>query len=345
MAIKMVLNQSMIDNVSLQNFYLQREKYNYSIELQRGLVWSEYQKSNLINSLLVNMPVPTLIVNKTKDGVLNFVDGVNRSNAIIDFIANKYPISDGIDDVEIVDVKGNSKLYTLVGKRFDDFEPELQNQLLTRIIKVEICDNLDEQTEAEILLRLNNGTPMTSTAKARVMAYKDIQPFITGLCKEEFFSRKVNITRSSKSKFNHEQILYIVLALELKIEDKISISNPEKIVEYIQENSLFTDEVKQEIKNVIEYMNQSFPVKHKFLTVSNIIPVYNLAKLCMKENIAPRRFLSIIDSFMDNNMEEFDLVKNGKWMMKSNIETKSQILIDYYNKINIHDENKTDNKD
>lgn len=55
-------------------------------EFQRFLRWSIEQKTNLIESLLLGIPIPSIFVFQRDDGVLDVVDGLQRISTILHFM-------------------------------------------------------------------------------------------------------------------------------------------------------------------------------------------------------------------------------------------------------------------
>lgn len=87
--------------------------------LQRGLVWSDLQKSELILSILKGIKIPVISVVQFEDDAgiktLRVIDGKQRLTTIIDYINGKFPIVFDnqeyyIDDLED-DVKRNIMLF------------------------------------------------------------------------------------------------------------------------------------------------------------------------------------------------------------------------------------------
>jgi hypothetical protein len=70
---------------------------------QRKLVWTKAEKALLIDSLLLNYPIPLILlgVSKTTEGedVYEIIDGMQRLNAIFSFIENKFAVNDKYFDV------------------------------------------------------------------------------------------------------------------------------------------------------------------------------------------------------------------------------------------------------
>lgn len=69
------------------------EKYRVNRRYQRKLVWSEDQKKKLIDSIVRDIPIPLILLarsNKHKES-FEIVDGLQRIDAIVSFIENRYP--------------------------------------------------------------------------------------------------------------------------------------------------------------------------------------------------------------------------------------------------------------
>src|ERR1051326_5842086 len=79
-------------------------------DFQRNLVWKQEQKSRLIESIILNFPLPPIYVNQTTDGDFIIIDGLQRTTSMFEFINNKYPLV------------GLEALPKLNGKYFEDLD-------------------------------------------------------------------------------------------------------------------------------------------------------------------------------------------------------------------------------
>lgn len=82
---------------ALSAFQLFR-KYNNDIikldpEFQRQGVWNPKQKSELIESIIIGIPLPILYIKENKDGNWILIDGRQRLSTIFDFMDNKFSLS------------------------------------------------------------------------------------------------------------------------------------------------------------------------------------------------------------------------------------------------------------
>jgi hypothetical protein len=69
------------------------EVLNLRPEYQRRLRWTSVQKSKLIESLLLNIPVPPVFLYESDAARYEVMDGQQRLNAVREFIAGDFPLS------------------------------------------------------------------------------------------------------------------------------------------------------------------------------------------------------------------------------------------------------------
>ncbi len=69
---------------------------------QRKLVWTRYEKQNLIDSVLKDYPIPLILLadSSVKDKqVFEIIDGMQRLNAIFSFIENSFSVNSKYFDI------------------------------------------------------------------------------------------------------------------------------------------------------------------------------------------------------------------------------------------------------
>lgn len=47
-------------------------------EFQRVFRWTSYQKTKLIESIMLNIPIPSIFVSQNEEGIWDVIDGVQR---------------------------------------------------------------------------------------------------------------------------------------------------------------------------------------------------------------------------------------------------------------------------
>ena len=56
------------------------------------MVWENFEKSRLIESILLRIPLPMFYFAEDNEGKLTVVDGLQRITTIKDFMDNKFPL-------------------------------------------------------------------------------------------------------------------------------------------------------------------------------------------------------------------------------------------------------------
>ena len=65
----------------------------YKRQFQRHDVWKQRQKSELIESILMGIPIPLMYLFEDKNGKKQVVDGRQRISAILDFLEGKFKLN------------------------------------------------------------------------------------------------------------------------------------------------------------------------------------------------------------------------------------------------------------
>ncbi|MBQ4279759.1 MAG: DUF262 domain-containing protein [Rikenellaceae bacterium] len=116
-------------------------------QFQRGYVWNKAQASRLIESLIINCPIPVIYLSQNPDETLSVIDGNQRINSIKLFLNDEY------------DLKGLSAYPELGGYKFSDLDPRFQRHILNRTIRcIVILKDTHPQIKFDVFERLNTGS-------------------------------------------------------------------------------------------------------------------------------------------------------------------------------------------
>ena len=138
-------------------------------EFQRFFRWTINQKSNLIESILLGIPIPPLYVSQRKDGVWDVVDGLQRLSTLYQFIGILK--DDNGNNIIPLILEKTKYLPSLEGKKWNDPGDEensltTEQRLLIKRSKIGVSIVLresDEIAKFEDLLekgiRKNGGEP------------------------------------------------------------------------------------------------------------------------------------------------------------------------------------------
>ncbi len=151
-------------------------------EYQRRHRWDNKTSSKLIESLILNIPIPTIYISQdvdvdseTDDNEYRYsvIDGQQRLTAIKNFLKNKFPL-EGLETLEEL----NSCFY-------QDLPPFLTRRLEERSIKcLRIDSTLDSQVKLDIFERLNSGSVKLEPQELRNAVFSGrFNSLIKELCK------------------------------------------------------------------------------------------------------------------------------------------------------------------
>lgn len=130
-------------------------------DFQRNDVWSAKQSAELVESILMGIPIPTIYLFEMKDGTKQVVDGRQRISAILNFLNNKFSLK----DLKI--------LPQCNGKKFSELDSKMQGifedyQLSFYIIQ----PPTPERVKYDIFDRVNRGGTRLTNQEMRNALYK-----------------------------------------------------------------------------------------------------------------------------------------------------------------------------
>lgn len=258
---------ALIDEIQEKSKKIQADSYSISIgeiismyndedldihpEFQRFYRWTDYQKTRLIESFLLNIPVPPIFVSQREDGVWDVVDGLQRLSTIFQFVGI-YKDENGVVAPPLV-LNGTKMLPSLEGKKYKDDEDEAnsfsdaERRYLKRAkISLNILlKNSDSSSKYELFQRLNTGGSTLTDQEVRnclmVMTNRDKFNIIQNLSNDEHFKATLRINEKMiRERYDMELVTRFVC---LRSENIDNIKNTNDFGEYLNERilSLFED--------------------------------------------------------------------------------------------------------
>lgn len=175
-------------------------------DFQREYVWDNAKASRLIESLLLNIPIPTLYFAETDDAKYQIVDGHQRVYSVVRYIDNQFPLSG-------LRIQSEFK-----GVRFFKLPAREQRFLKTRTMRAIIIQaDSHPNMKFEIFERLNTGGLALNAQEIRNAIYHG--PFNDLLSELEQYSGyrdALGIRRVRKRMVDRELILrFFALRYEL----------------------------------------------------------------------------------------------------------------------------------
>jgi uncharacterized protein with ParB-like and HNH nuclease domain len=141
---------------------------------QRKLVWTIPEKERLIDSILKGYPIPLLLLAERPQlhgsGKYEIIDGIQRFNAIFDFIENKFPLNGKYFDVnQLARAKqlADQKVFHAVKKDQPKLSPDECADILDYQLAVTIFPALEENEIVDVFGRINSSGKQLSPQEKR----------------------------------------------------------------------------------------------------------------------------------------------------------------------------------
>ena len=110
--------------VALIKSIFSQSNYNLKPDYQRRITWDNKKRSKLIESLIINIPIPPIFLYEYDYDKYEVMDGLQRITAIIDFYDNKYRLT------------GLEEWKELEGKRYKDLPEKIREGIDRRQLQV-----------------------------------------------------------------------------------------------------------------------------------------------------------------------------------------------------------------
>ena len=177
-------------------------------EFQRFYRWSPQQKSRLVESILLGIPIPSIFVSQRGDGVWDVIDGLQRLATIFELVGELR--DENGEKLPALELKRTRYLPSLEGKKWSDDSLETDigdpNKLIIRRSKIDVKIILRESSETtkyELFQRLNTDGSRLSDQEIRnailIMVNPESYRWIAALARDENFQTCTPITDRAKS--------------------------------------------------------------------------------------------------------------------------------------------------
>ncbi|MHB1415076.1 MAG: GmrSD restriction endonuclease domain-containing protein [Chloroflexota bacterium] len=167
-----------------------RKEINLSPSYQRRFRWDRKRQSRLIESFLMNVPVPPVFLNEDAYGDFSIIDGKQRLTAIHEFLIDKLRL------------EGLEVFADINGRTFTELPPALQRIIRTRptLRAVIILRQSDPDIKFEVFQRLNTGGVALNAQEIRNNVFSGpLNDLVQQLSGDQRFHRLLGITAKRES--------------------------------------------------------------------------------------------------------------------------------------------------
>lgn len=162
-------------------------------EYQRLFRWSNEQRSRLIESILLGLPIPPIFLVENDGGILELIDGLQRTSSVLQFLDHN-----AIAEPELV-LGGCDILSRLNGETFESLSTSEKLKVKRTPIRATIINKSgDSFVKYEMFKRLNTGGSLLSAQEIRncssrmVENGKDFYEAIQEMASGDAFSKTIS---------------------------------------------------------------------------------------------------------------------------------------------------------
>ncbi|WP_201765027.1 DUF262 domain-containing protein [Aeromonas molluscorum] len=169
---------------------------------QRRDRWDVEKQSALIESFLLNVPIPPVYLSEDDYGTYTVIDGKQRITAIHDYLMGKFKLKD------------LKALPELNDYNYNDLPEQLKRVLSIRpfIRVITLLKQSDSNIKYEVFLRLNTGGEQLKPQEIRNVAYSGmLNDLLIELSESPFLRLKMKITSNKSTAYRNMDDVEMVL--------------------------------------------------------------------------------------------------------------------------------------
>lgn len=178
-------------------------------DFQRLRVWKPKQKSQLIESIILQIPLPAFYFAEDRDGAMRVVDGLQRLSTIYDFVRGGNENGFALEQLEYTD--------DILGARFDGLGAPLKRRINnTQIVAHVIDPSTPPAVKYDIFRRINTGgTPLTAQEIRHCMSSARSREFLRVQAESGLFREATGGSLASNTRMVDREVVLRFVAFFL----------------------------------------------------------------------------------------------------------------------------------
>ncbi len=302
-------------DITVRQLYemIQEKMIDVTPEYQRHFIWDNTRQSQLIESLILGIPVPSLFMATNRDSTWEVIDGLQRLTTIINFIGDEHSIREINRSSKKLKLQGLEKLDSLNGFYFEKLPKSIQLMFMTRALKVTVLnDRSDFEVRYDLFERLNTGGVTLHPQEIRNCVYLGrFKDFVESCAQNTDFLESVKMTANAERTGNREELVLKFFAYFESRKDFVH-SVKEFLNEYMaKKTDSFTNE-----DTLKELFDKTFSLINKYLpngivrgNRKNITPLilYEAISIGVADLIFENRILSFPKETLQKLLDDVKL--------------------------------------
>ncbi|MDQ7062056.1 MAG: DUF262 domain-containing protein [Sulfurimonas sp.] len=191
------------------------KELNLNPDFQRNEVWKQKQKSRLIESILIKIPIPSFYIDARDESNWIVIDGLQRLSSIIRYIKDEYPLK----DLEF--------LQELHGKRFSELDRTFQRRIEDfKLTLYLVRPNTPEEIALNIFTRINTlGEPLSPQEIRHAIYNGNATKLLKEIAESDEFLNTIHPTPAMKRRMSDRELILRLLAFKITNYEEYKKSN------------------------------------------------------------------------------------------------------------------------
>lgn len=271
---------------------------------QRKFVWTIFQQSKFIESLILGLPIPYIFAadSRENEGRMEIVDGSQRIRTLEAFLNNKFRLTD------------LKKLDKLNDFRFEDFPISEQRRLRRKTIRlITLTAKATREIRKEMFERINSTPTTLSDMESRKGMYEgDFYYFLEECAINKKFNKLCPITESRANREEGAEMILRFFAYSERyaefvhiVKDFLDKYMQDKQAEFTEE---LADEMKSKFENMLDFVEKYFPYGFKKSEYAESTPRVRFEAIAVGTQLALEVKPKLIPQSISNwiNSNEFE---------------------------------------
>ena len=255
------------EQFSIYDYVQQYKKGRLIIDpdFQRNLVWKSDKKSQFIESIILNFPLPPLYVLQQRDNTLVVVDGLQRTTTLIGFL----------DNIKGFALTGLKKLHQLNGNTFSDLPSAYQARIQSKKILLYILKpSIPIEVVYDLFDRINTGGTSLNRQEVRNAVFNGkATQLLKKMSEQDYFKKAIDNSVSPTRMKDREVILRYLAFKIFDYQDDYQGNMSDFLEKTMRKINLMTYEDIQLLENDF---NRIMDITYDFFGDKNFrIPVYD----------------------------------------------------------------------
>jgi uncharacterized protein with ParB-like and HNH nuclease domain len=232
-------------------------------EYQRHFKWDEKRQSQLIESLFLGIPVPSLFMATNKDSTWEVIDGLQRLTTLINFIGTFEETKSIIPKFQELRLQELDKLDTFNNLTYRELPTPIQIMFQTRSLRITVLnDRSDFKVRYDLFERLNTGGIILHAQEIRNCIFLGpFNDFLKDCVRNADFQNVIKMTKNAERNRSLEELVLRFFAY-YEDTDKFDHSVNEFLNDYMAKKSKNLSnkpELLDIFSQTFKYINQNAP--------------------------------------------------------------------------------------